>query len=200
MRVGEGPADRNKGMSRGGRRKAPRAGRRRAGGGSRRRSRRVRTFRIWLAMIATSADGGKTSASTPDTQSCIGGCSGVVRGKKRPPAKFSLRSTIAVGKAAMRERAPARQARIRRRCSTRSGVSCVHRARKRRRHLAIPARHVNERPAPHAALRFGWMSLRLTSTSAICTAFSAAPLRRLSETTHMDSPFSTVGSSRMRLM
>ena len=51
-----------------------------------------------------------------------------------------------------------------------------------------------------AASCFGWISLRLTSTSAICTAFSAAPLRRLSETIHSIRPLSTVGSSRMRLM
>ena len=37
------------------------------------------------------------------------------------------------------------------------------------------------------------------SVSAICTAFSAAPLRRLSETHQNDSPCSTVGSLRMRL-
>ena len=41
---------------------------------------------------------------------------------------------------------------------------------------------------------------RLTSSSAICTVLSAAPLRRLSETTHMDRPESTVESSRMREM
>jgi hypothetical protein len=52
----------------------------------------------------------------------------------------------------------------------------------------------------YAALRFGWMRPRSTSSSAICTAFSAAPLRRLSETIHMASPFSTVPSSRMREM
>lgn len=40
---------------------------------------------------------------------------------------------------------------------------------------------------------------RFPSTSAICTAFSAAPFLRLSETTHIESPFSTVESWRMRL-
>ena len=44
------------------------------------------------------------------------------------------------------------------------------------------------------------ISLRLIRHSAICTALSAAPLRRLSETIHIESPFSTVASSRMRLM
>ena len=39
---------------------------------------------------------------------------------------------------------------------------------------------------------------RLPSSSAICTAFSAAPLRRLSLTIHMFRPFSTVTSWRMR--
>jgi hypothetical protein len=51
-----------------------------------------------------------------------------------------------------------------------------------------------------AAFCFGWMRPRSTSSSAICTALSAAPLRRLSETIHIDSPFSMVGSSRMREM
>jgi hypothetical protein len=37
------------------------------------------------------------------------------------------------------------------------------------------------------------------SVSAICTAFSAAPLRRLSDTHQNDKPCSTVGSLRMRL-
>ncbi len=50
----------------------------------------------------------------------------------------------------------------------------------------------------HAAFFFGAMSLRLISTSAICTAFKAAPLRRLSETHQKVSPFSAVASSRMR--
>src|SRR5665647_289503 len=36
------------------------------------------------------------------------------------------------------------------------------------------------------------------SSSAICTALRAAPLRRLSLTTHRSRPFSTVTSSRMR--
>jgi hypothetical protein len=40
---------------------------------------------------------------------------------------------------------------------------------------------------------------RWPSTSAICTALRAAPLRRLSLTTHMTSPLSTVGSCRIRL-
>ena len=51
--------------------------------------------------------------------------------------------------------------------------------------------------APHAAF---FISLRLTSSSAIWIAFKAAPLRRLSETTHMLRPLSTVLSARMRLM
>ena len=38
------------------------------------------------------------------------------------------------------------------------------------------------------------------NTSAICTAFNAAPLRRLSETHQRFKPFSTVLSVRMRLM
>lgn len=40
---------------------------------------------------------------------------------------------------------------------------------------------------------------RFDSASAIWTAFSAAPLRRLSDTTHMFSPFSIVESCRIRL-
>ena len=51
-----------------------------------------------------------------------------------------------------------------------------------------------------AAFSFGWISPRLTSTSAICTALSAAPLRRLSDTHQSTRPLSTVGSSRMREM
>ena len=39
---------------------------------------------------------------------------------------------------------------------------------------------------------------RLTRASAICTVLRAAPLRRLSETTHRLRPFSIVPSSRMR--
>jgi hypothetical protein len=50
--------------------------------------------------------------------------------------------------------------------------------------------------ADHAA----FASIRCAiSVSAICTAFSAAPLRRLSDTHQNDSPFATVGSLRMRL-
>jgi hypothetical protein len=41
--------------------------------------------------------------------------------------------------------------------------------------------------------------LRLMITSAICTVLSAAPLRRLSETTQKERPLSRVWSSRMRL-
>src|SRR5580698_10835943 len=48
----------------------------------------------------------------------------------------------------------------------------------------------------HAALLF--RRLRLIRLSAICTAFSAAPLRRLSDTIHIDSPCSTEGSLRTR--
>src|SRR6516164_4445698 len=53
---------------------------------------------------------------------------------------------------------------------------------------------------PYAALRLASIRLRLIRHSAICTALSAAPLRKLSETHHSVSPFSTVGSSRMRLI
>ena len=45
---------------------------------------------------------------------------------------------------------------------------------------------------------YPFLSARFPSTSAICTAFSAAPLRRLSLTTHIEMPFSTVESWRMR--
>ena len=54
------------------------------------------------------------------------------------------------------------------------------------------------RRAPQAALRPS--SPCATSVSAICTAFSAAPLRRLSDTHQNASPFSTVGSRRRRLI
>jgi hypothetical protein len=56
------------------------------------------------------------------------------------------------------------------------------------------------RRRPYAALAFGFSQPRLARTSAICTAFSAAPFRRLSETHQRLRPFSIVGSSRMRLM
>src|SRR5215471_11041083 len=46
---------------------------------------------------------------------------------------------------------------------------------------------------------FPFRSFRLIRTSAIWIAFNAAPFRRLSETTHSDRPFSTVGSLRIRL-
>ena len=47
----------------------------------------------------------------------------------------------------------------------------------------------------HAA----FLRCRRPSSSAIWTAFSAAPLRRLSETHQSERPLSTVGSSRTRL-
>jgi hypothetical protein len=52
----------------------------------------------------------------------------------------------------------------------------------------------------YAAFFFGWIRPRSIKSSAICTAFSAAPLRRLSDTIHIDRPFSIVESSRMREM
>src|SRR5262249_50554711 len=52
----------------------------------------------------------------------------------------------------------------------------------------------------YAARRFAWISLRLIRHSAIWTALSAAPLRRLSDTTHICNPLSIVASSRIRLM
>src|SRR5579871_1087989 len=58
----------------------------------------------------------------------------------------------------------------------------------------------NDDSMRQAALRFAVISLRLIKHSAIWMALSAAPLRKLSETTHIDRPFSTVASSRMRLM
>ncbi len=55
---------------------------------------------------------------------------------------------------------------------------------------------VNPRPTQGCHPFF---STLLPSNSAICTAFNAAPLRRLSLTIHIDRPFSMVLSSRMRL-
>lgn len=52
----------------------------------------------------------------------------------------------------------------------------------------------------YAAFFFALISLRLIRTSAIWIALSAAPLRRLSDTHHSTRPFSTVASSRMRLI
>src|SRR5580704_11274598 len=51
-----------------------------------------------------------------------------------------------------------------------------------------------------AAFFLAWISLRLIRHSAIWIVFSAAPLRRLSETHHKTKPLSTVGSSRTRLI
>ncbi len=51
-----------------------------------------------------------------------------------------------------------------------------------------------------AACFFALIRPRATSSSAIWMALRAAPLRRLSETTHRLRPFSTVASSRMREM
>ena len=64
---------------------------------------------------------------------------------------------------------------------------------------AIASLASTERNA-YAAFFFAVISLRFKSTSAICTALSAAPLRRLSDTHHSTMPFSTVGSSRTRLI
>ena len=64
----------------------------------------------------------------------------------------------------------------------------------------------DDRPPPrlarstdrHATFNLGFSQPRLTRTSAICTALSAAPLRRLSDTIQRLRPLSIVGSSRMR--
>ena len=67
-------------------------------------------------------------------------------------------------------------------------------------HGRIAPRFADVLAAPdYAALRLASISLRLIRHSAICTALSAAPLRRLSDTHHSTRPFSTVASSRMRL-
>ena len=55
-------------------------------------------------------------------------------------------------------------------------------------------------PGSYAAFFLALISLRLIRHSAIWIAFSAAPLRRLSDTHHSTRPFSTVVSSRMRLI
>src|SRR5712675_2776709 len=54
--------------------------------------------------------------------------------------------------------------------------------------------------ARYAAFFFALISLRLIRHSAIWMALSAAPLRRLSDTHQKVSPFSTVASSRTRLI
>ena len=58
----------------------------------------------------------------------------------------------------------------------------------------------NDVVVAYAAFFFGCTSLRFTSTSAIWIAFSAAPLRRLSDTHQKLRPFFTVLSSRIREM
>ena len=54
--------------------------------------------------------------------------------------------------------------------------------------------------SPYSPANQPFFKHRLPSTSAICTAFSAAPLRRLSDTHHRFNPFSMVESSRTRLI
>ena len=54
--------------------------------------------------------------------------------------------------------------------------------------------------AAYAAFFLALISLRLIRHSAIWIAFSAAPLRKLSETHHSTRPLSTVESARMRLI
>ena len=68
-----------------------------------------------------------------------------------------------------------------------------------RRAASSRARAPARRPGGASRPGHPFFSTRRPSSSAICTAFSAAPLRRLSETTHIDSPLSIVGSCRMRL-
>ncbi len=51
-----------------------------------------------------------------------------------------------------------------------------------------------------AAFFLGWINPRSISNSAIWMALSAAPLRKLSDTIHIESPLSMVESSRMREM
>src|ERR1700709_302269 len=53
---------------------------------------------------------------------------------------------------------------------------------------------------PYAAFFLALISLRLIRHSAIWIAFSAAPLRKLSDTHHNTRPFAAVASSRMRLI
>ena len=67
-------------------------------------------------------------------------------------------------------------------------------------HVAFAIRYSAIAPGCYAAFFFALISLRLIRHSAIWIAFSAAPLRRLSDTHHSDRPFSTVLSSRMRLI
>src|SRR5699024_4096444 len=60
--------------------------------------------------------------------------------------------------------------------------------------------HRDSGSVAYAAFFLALISLRLIRHSAIWIAFSAAPLRRLSDTHHSTRPFSTVASSRIRLM
>ena len=65
---------------------------------------------------------------------------------------------------------------------------------------AIARRVMTIKGGNAAAYAAFFRSLRLIRHSAIWTALSAAPLRRLSDTTHICRPCSTVGSLRMREM
>src|SRR5579871_4202877 len=61
--------------------------------------------------------------------------------------------------------------------------------------------HLESAPkTTYAAFCLALIRLRLIRHSAIWTALRAAPLRRLSDTHHSVIPFSTVGSSRTRLI
>ena len=89
-----------------------------------------------------------------------------------------------------------------------AGISCAaaqargasRKSARRRSRMDPRVKPAGDDGVSYAALRFAWISLRLIRHSAICTALSAAPLRRLSDTTHIARPFSTVASSRMRLI
>ena len=61
-----------------------------------------------------------------------------------------------------------------------------------RRRMVAPRRYARRYALCYAAFFFALISLRLIRHSAIWIAFSAAPLRRLSDTHHSDRPFSTV--------
>ena len=113
--------------------------------------------------------------------------------------RLAAGAALSRGRRAPRGRRPARSSRI-----GRSRLTAFHRKVVRARlpgpPLALRAFAADDLPPegrPGAAHPF--FRQRLPSVSAICTALSAAPLRRLSETHQRFRPFSIVESCRMRL-
>ena len=145
-----------------------------------RRRRGARRFSRQMDVVAGAGGGDHRAARRSAGQLSDTARAGFDAGVAAEPADVSLHPHAAANAAAWRCTAP---------------ISMSPRANCRR---SMPGDRTL-RPG-HAAFFFAAMSLRLIRHSAIWMALSAAPLRRLSETTHSTRPLSTVGSSRMRLI